>query len=583
MSSGSNQPDEAAQPTQGAEEAAGETTGETVDDAKPPDKTATDRAVRTPGSAPDTGLSAIRQEIRPLLEDPKYDLLDEYWLQQPFSYAAIFRNTETEKQLYHVIEPELSEAESTLYQYLIHALEDQLLYRTDLSRTDDAEEVLEQEVRSEINDHPGLNPQPGEIAKVLYYLRRDLVGYERIHPFMYDSELEEISCNGAGEDNPIYVYHRDHDDLVTNIYFEEPEAGVKGDNELRAFVQKLAQRSGEDISTANPATGTALPDGSRIQLTLEEISPDGPTFTIRKFQEEPFTPIDLIQSGTFTAEQLAYLWVLVENGYSGLVSGGTGAGKTTTLNAIGLFIPPGQKVVTIEDTREVKLPQENSLSLLTREPQVNDDSVGIDMFDLLKSSLRMRPEYLVVGEVRGAEAKNLFQAMNTGHVSMATIHADSMVSALSRLENDPMNIPKNLISELGFVTIQTAVPTDDGDTIRRSKSVIELTGYDSEADKLHYKKTWEWDPDRDAIVNESTSELFKELRDEGVEPDTARRERQRVLEYLADNGITDYRPVTKIIRAYQRAPEVVLAQIDQGKIDFDRLDALEEQGVAADE
>jgi len=132
MSSGSNQPDEGTQLTQGAEETAGETTGETVDEAKPPDKTATDRAVRTPDSAPDTGLSAIRQEIGPLLEDPKYDLLDEYWLQQPFSYAAIFRNTETEKQLYHVIEPELSEAESTLYQYLIHALKDQLLYRTDL-------------------------------------------------------------------------------------------------------------------------------------------------------------------------------------------------------------------------------------------------------------------------------------------------------------------------------------------------------------------------------------------------------------------------------------------------------------------
>jgi len=578
MSSGRNQSEEAAQPTQEGEE----TVGETASEGGPPAETATNRAVRAPDSTPDTGLSAIRQEIKPLLEDPKYNLLDEYWLQQPFSYAAIFRNIETEKQLYHVIEPKLSEAESNLYQYLTHALKDQLLYRTDLSRTDDAEDVLEQEVRDEVDDHPALNPQPGEMAKVLYYLRRDLVGYERIHPFMYDPDLEEISCNGAGVDNPIYVYHRDHDDLVTNIHFEEAEEGIEGDNELRAFVQKLAQRSGEDISTANPATGTALPDGSRIQLTLEEISPDGPTFTIRKFQEEPFTPIDLIQSGTFTAEQLAYLWVLVENGYSGLVSGGTGAGKTTTLNAIGLFIPPGQKVITIEDTREVKLPQENSVSLLTREPQVDDDAAGIDMFDLLRSSLRMRPEYLIVGEVRGAEAKNLFQAMNTGHVSMATIHADSMRSALSRLENDPMNIPKNLISELGFVTIQTAVPEDDGDTIRRSKSIIELTGYDSEADELHYKTTWAWGADQDMMIDESTSELFRELRDEGVDPDNARVERQRVLEYLADNGITGYHPVTTIIRAFQRAPEVVLGQIDQGEIDFDRLDALDEQGVTDD-
>jgi flagellar protein FlaI len=399
---------------------------------------------------------------------------------------------------------------------------------------------------------------------------------------MHDAGLEEISCNGAGEDKPVYVYHRDYDDLVTNVYFDEPEQGVEGDNELRAFVQKLAQRSGEDISTANPMTGTALPDGSRIQLTLEEVSPDGPSFTIRKFQEEPFTPIDLIQSGTFTAAQLAYLWVLVENGYSGLVSGGTGAGKTTTLNAIGLFIPPGQKVITIEDTREVKLPQENSVALLTREPQVDDDSAGIDMFNLLKSSLRMRPEYLIVGEVRGVEAKNLFQAMNTGHISMATIHADSMRSALSRLENDPMNIPKNLISELGFVTIQTAVP-DEGDTLRRSKSLIELTGYDSEADELHYQTTWRWDADRDMMVDESRSTLFKELRDEGIDPDSARRRRQRVLEHLAENDITGYQQVTTIIRAFQRAPEVVLEQIDQGEIDLSKLDALEKQGVSGDE
>jgi flagellar protein FlaI len=579
MSSGRNQSEKAGHSVQEGEETVGETAHE---EGGPPAETATNHAVQAPDSTPDSGLSTIRQEIKPLLEDPKYNLLDEYWLEQPFSYAAIFRNVETEKQLYHVIEPKLSEAESELYQYLTHALKDQLLYRTDLSQTDDAEDVLEQEVRDEIDDHPALNPQPGEIAKVLYYLRRDLVGYERVHPFMYDPELEEISCNGAGIDNPIYVYHRDHDDLVTNIHFKEAEEGIEGDNELRAFVQKLAQRSGEDISTANPATGTALPDGSRIQLTLEEISPEGPTFTIRKFQEEPFTPIDLIQSGTFTAEQLAYLWVLVENGYSGLVSGGTGAGKTTTLNAIGLFIPPGQKVITIEDTREVKLPQENSVSLLTREPQVDDDVAGINMFDLLKSSLRMRPEYLIVGEVRGAEAKNLFQAMNTGHVSMATIHADSMRSALSRLENDPMNIPKNLISELGFVTIQTAVPEDDGDTIRRSKSIIEVTGYDSEADELHYKKTWTWGADKDMMIDESSSELFKKLRDEGVDPENARLERQRVLEYLADNGITGYHPVTTIIRAFQRAPEVVLAQIDQGEINFDRLDALEEQGLTDD-
>lgn len=571
MSSGHNQPDDTPQSTRETADTASEQATQTDST-----ETTAERAIQTPEAAPNSKLSAIRQEIEPLLEDPRFDCLDEYWLEQPFSYAGIFRNIETEKQLYHVVEPQLSEAESQLYQYLSHALKDQLLYRTDLSRTDDPEEKLEQQVRTEIDNQPSLNPQPGETAKVLYYLRRDLIGYERIHPFMHDPNLEEISCNGAGQANPVYVYHRDHDDLVTNICFEEPEAGFEGDDELRGFVQKLAQRSGEDISTANPMTGTALPDGSRTQLTLDEVSPNGPTFTIRKFQEEPFTPVDLIQSGTLTARQLAYLWTLVENGESGLVSGGTGAGKTTTLNALGLFIPPGQKAITIEDTREVKLPQENSVALLTRAPQVGNDSAGIDMFNLLRSSLRMRPEYLIVGEVRGAEAKNLFQAMNTGHISMATIHADSIDSVLSRLDNDPMNIPKNLISELGFATIQTAAP-DDGDTIRRAKSIVELTGYDSEADELQYQTTWSWDASRDQMVDESASRLFAELREEGVDPDAERRRRERVLSHLSENDITGYQEVTKIIRAFQRAPEIVLAQVDDGEIDFTQLDSLDEQ------
>jgi len=574
MSSGRNQPEERPTPPR-------ETTDESGEDPDE-DHNELEATVQGPGTAPESGLSAIRQEIAPLLNDPDYEKLDEYWLEDPFSYAAIFRNTRTEKQIYRIVEPELSEGEAQLYQYLSHALKDKLLYRTDLSRTDDPGAVLEQRVRSEIESHPSLNPQPGEVEKVTYYLRRDLVGYERIHPLMFDPELEEISCNGAGEDKPIYVYHREYNDLVTNVYFEEPELGLEGDNELRLFVQKLAQRSGEDISTANPATGTALPDGSRIQLTLEEISPDGPTFTIRKFQQDPFTPVDLIQSGTFTPAQLAYLWVLVENGYSGLVSGGTGAGKTTTLNAIGLFIPPGQKVITIEDTREVKLPQENSVSLLTREPQVDDDAAGVDMFDLLKDSLRMRPEYLIVGEVRGSEAYNLFQALNTGHISLATIHADSMMSVLSRLENKPMNIPKNLISELGFVTIQTAI-NDDGDTFRRSKTIVELTGLDAETQEIHFQPTWEWDPDTDSMSKAARSELFRELRNEGIDADAAHQRRQQVLEYLAANDINDYRPVTKIIRAFQRAPEVVLEQVDRGEIDFEQLDALEKQGAVSDE
>jgi len=513
--------------------------------------------------------SELRHDIGPLLDSETFRLEEEYWLQEYQSAAAIFTNSSTGEQIYHVMEPDLMEDEYLLYKTLEDRLREKILLRESTADRDALSDVLRERVQ-EIIGQLREDPPAESVEKLTYYLQRNLIGHGRIQPLMQDPKLEEISCNGPG-DKPLFVFHQEYNNAETNIRFNHEE--------LRPFVRKLAQRSGKDISTANPTQGTTLTDGSRVQLTLEEVSPGGETFTIRKFRDDPFTPVDLISYGTFSAEQLAYLWYLVENETSGIVAGGTGAGKTTSLNAMALFINPGEKVVTIEDTREVKIPQKNYVSTLTREGFTTQGDEDIDMFDLLVDSLRMRPEYLIVGEVRDEEAYNLFQAMNTGHTSYATLHADSMHTVLSRLQSKPMNIPKNLIAELGFTTVQTTAEVD-GEDVRRCQAIYEIIDLDTTADEIKYNPLFEWDPTTDTMRGDiGKSRLIEDLRRAGKNPDTEIEQRKRVLEYLVANDITDYEPVTSIVRAFMRAPETVLEQVDAEYIDLEELSSLENRSM----
>lgn len=524
------------------------------------------------GGNPNEDLySGLRRDIAPLVESETFRQEEEYWLQEYQSAASIFTNVNTGEQIYHVLEPDLDEFEHLLYRKLEDRLRQKLLLRESAAEEDDLSEALRRRI-GETVDKLSLNPAEESIQKVTYYLQRNLVGHGRIQPLMQDPKLEEISCNGPGE-KPLFVYHQDYDNVETNIRFDE--------GELRPYVRKLAQRSGKDISTANPTQGTTLSDGSRIQMTLEEVSPEGETFTIRKFRDTPFTPVDLIKYQTFSAEQMAYLWYITEHGVSGLFTGGTGAGKTTSLNAVSLFIEPGKKIITIEDTREVKVPQKNYVSTLTREGFTEGGESDVAMYDLLVSSLRMRPEYLIVGEVRGDEAYNLFQAMNTGHTSLSTLHADSMQTVLSRLQSQPMDIPKALIAELGFVTIQTTAKVD-GEMVRRNQGIYEVLGHDTEQDQITYRPVFEWDQKEDKMEQTSESSILKELKEEGRSPVEAVNERKKVLDYLVQNDITDYDPVTSIVRSYMRSPEAVLRQVEADRIDLEELASLENQTIYED-
>lgn len=321
-----------------------------------------------------------------------------------------------------------------------------------------------------------------------YYLVRDRVGLGFLEPFIRDPWLEDITCKGVGF---VYVFHKIFGPLETNIEFKTEE-------ELDLFVLKLAERVGKPISHARPIVDATLPDGSRINIVYgHDVSLHGSNFTIRKFSKVPISITQLIAWNTLSSKIAAYLWILLNSNMSGFICGETASGKTTTLNAIEAFIPPTYKVVSIEDTAEVQVPHPNWVRELTRDTGTKESS--ITMFDLLRAALRQRPNYIIVGEIRGVEASIAFQAMQTGHPVLSTFHAATVERVVQRLTGDPINIPKSFMDNLNFVLIQSAV-WRGGVMVRRVLSVNEIIGYDPRADAIIYVPVFVWDPIKDVFT-----------------------------------------------------------------------------------
>ncbi|KYK21189.1 hypothetical protein AYK21_05125 [Thermoplasmatales archaeon SG8-52-2] len=270
--------------------------------------------------------------------------------------------------------------------------------------------------------------------KIFYHIFKEFLGYGKIDIIMEDEGIEDISCDGYHV--PVFIYHKKFDEISTNVKFED-------EFELDSFVIRLAQICGKQISIYSPIVDGKLPDGSRLQTTLAKTVTKPSTFTIRKFKENPLTPVDLLGFKSMSLDMVAYFWFAIENGASILFCGGTASGKTTALNALSLFIPSTHKIVSIEDTREVSLPHSNWIAGTTRQGfSASDEKTGkdIDMFDLIRAALRQRPKVIIVGEVRGKEAYSLFQAMATGHTSYATVHASDIHTLIQRLENPPISL-----------------------------------------------------------------------------------------------------------------------------------------------
>ncbi|MFO8114724.1 MAG: type II/IV secretion system ATPase subunit [Halorubrum sp.] len=490
--------------------------------------------------------------------------VDRYWVNAPYAYVVITYDDEESEHRYYAVEPDLDEFERDLLDRVVDDIRDPLLYREGSGKTD--EETLREELKGLLEGY-GVDAGMATFHALAYYLYRDFRGYGKVDPLLNDRHIEDVSCDGY--DLPIFVYHDDYTDIETNVSF------AKG--ELDNYVIRLAQQSGRHVSVGDPIVETTLPDGSRAELALgEEVTPRGSAFTIRQYAEDPFTPIDLVEYGTFSVEQMAYFWLCIEHNKSLIFAGGTASGKTTSMNAVSMFVPPRAKVLTIEDTRELSLYHDNWLSSVTRERRY--EGADIDMYDLLRSALRHRPEYIVVGEVRGDEAITLFQAMNTGHTTFSTMHADSIETVINRLENEPINVPRAMVQSLDMLAIQTLTRSGD-QRVRRAKTIGEIGGIDRRTGELDYSSAFDWDAEADEFRRNDSS-LMAEIADERgwsrAELLREVRRRERFLELLRDLGITDYRAFTALVNEYYADPERVMDRLEERAADADGVAASDE-------
>jgi len=550
-------------------------------------------------------------------EKPHLQELERYWVNKPFAFVVIYRHVAQQEYRYYLVEPALSETERALVEFFGDKLKlsiDYATVSTDASPSDRAAVVRDETIRlmHRYNLLPGdtlgseiettserlkewlistlrkraekqargddavdpvpveRDPETGErqsladeqVETLVYYLVRNFIRYDRIDGLKHDVNVEDISCDGYNE--PVFVYHSSYGQLLTNVTF--------GEAELDEFVIKLAQRARKGISKRQPNVDATLMDGSRAQLTLgREVSDRGTNFTIRQFREVPFTPVDLIAWETYSLEQMVYLWLAIESGKSMVIAGGTASGKTTTLNALSLFIPSDTKLVSIEDTRELLMPQRNWVPTTTRESFQEDDGSAIDEFDLLEDALRKRPDYIIMGEVRGEEGRTLFQAMNTGHTVCTTFHANSPKEVIRRFTEDPINVASSMFSAVDIVANQVSTKVD-GERVRRATGLVEIDEYDAEADEFVIDRTYGWDSIDDEVRSNvtDTSDLMEQVRlDNGWTPEEFEREwrqREALLAYLIREGIDTYAGVAATIQAYMHSPELTMSLVSQDEL-----------------
>jgi archaeal flagellar protein FlaI len=482
-----------------------------------------------------------------------YDEVDQYWVERGHSLVIIAHNRRSNQKEYLLFEPSLSDFEYELLERLHEDLRDVLILSSEEIRKD-RRRILLEKMQALLDDY-GLELESSTLFKLQYFLIRNFIGWSRIDPLMKDPMLEDISCDG--NKIPLFLYHRKYRNIKTNIAFESEV--------LHSLAITLAQRSGKHISTGSPMIDATLPDGSRLQLTLgTEVTTRGTSFTIRKFREEPFSPVELIDNGTFNAEALVYFWMAIENNKSLLFIGGTASGKTTSLNAVSLFIPPVAKVVSIEDTREITLHHDNWIASVTREAMTEGGS-AISMFDLLRAAMRQRPEFILVGEVRGVEAQTLFQAMNTGHTTFSTMHAGSVDAAIHRLESEPLNVPRNMMQALNIICVQGLI-YHGTERVRRVQEVVEIAGIDPSTGNLRVNNVFVYDPVRDVFSYTGRSQVYADITEKrGWTREQLENEivlRISILNAMRKQSIMDYISVASLFHAYHIDAKSVLSHID---------------------
>ena len=484
-----------------------------------------------------------------------------YPLIPPYSFAHIFWDATNKELVYFVEEPGLNPEEKRILDLLEDGIRE--LVNISFLAVKDGDTVikyLEKNIRVLLKELK-IEITNDSYQKIMYYIYRDFVGLGKIEPFLCDYFIEDIECNGVNF--PIYIIHRKYRNLRTNIIYENAD-------KLATFVERLAQKCGHYISYATPLLDGALPDGSRVNATFtEDITSRGPSFTIRKFTQKPWPPTKLMQLNTVSPQMLAYLWILIEYEANIMIIGGTASGKTTFLNALAYFIPPQARVVSIEDTRELNLQHSNWLPSVAREGVGLTNLVGqkygdVSLFDLLRESFRQRPDYVIVGEVRGKEAYVLFQGMSSGHPSLGTMHANSVDTLLRRLETAPINLSPSLVEILDVVCVMTQTKIK-GIEVRKLREINEIISVkEGQGAQIHTPFTW--DPITDSFKFNKQSYVFNKFYlHQGISPEELMKElnlRTKLLITLYQRGVFDFIEFRNIINEYYKDPATILRRFN---------------------
>ncbi|MCL7402496.1 MAG: type II/IV secretion system ATPase subunit [Thaumarchaeota archaeon] len=487
-----------------------------------------------------------------------------------------------ERPLYIVIQPAVDERIYKIIDLVEEILISQIDENIEFNTPEEHEEALRNILKRIIKIDWGLKTGEFKIDKksdskkiyvnnetyrsLEYQLIMDKVYLGILEPFIRDEYIEDISCDGVG---PIFVEHKIFGSCESNILF-------KNEYELDNFARRLSERTGRPATFRNPIVDASLPDGSRINIVFgKDLSMRGTNFTIRKFSDKPLSIVQIIKYGGISALGAAYLWILLENNMSIWFCGEAASGKTTLLRAVCVFINPHYKIISIEDTPEIIVPHDNWVREVTRQSEAGGSS--IELFDLLKAALRQRPNYIIVGEIRGKEASVAFQAMQTGAPVLATFHAGSVEKLIQRLTGSPIEIPKTYIDILNAVVIQSSVRIPStGKIERRVLSINEIVGYDPGDNRFDYIELFSWQPNLDSheFRGEGSSHLLENRI--AVMKGISRRDlrkiyvdlemRAELLSTLARLNVTDYFHVWRVIKyTYNTSVEEALKQISLGE------------------
>ncbi len=486
-------------------------------------------------------------------------------------FIHLFKTADMEGVEYKAIEPELTDDEKIkrdqIKKLIVKRVVDKQSVVSDVDLrnvlTDVMDEITEIDERAEKAEVPEKAKRIKRKDKIKltsiqkhniqYYVLKELVGGGPIECFMRDPYIEDIHLI-SGEN--IHLIHKVFEMIKTNVVIPKKEAP--------AFLKLLSEKMGAPVSEGRPIVDGVLPDGSRSNIIYSPaISIKGPSMTIRRFTEVPISVTQLIDWGTLSSGVAAYLWLCLQYGRSFFLCGGTACGKTTTMNSIVPFIPPEKKIYTAESTPELQVPHTVWQRLLTKTSGPKEGQV--DLFDLLKAALRSRPDYIIPGEVRGAEGNIVFQAMQTGHPCMTTFHAGNVTKVIQRFTGDPINVPKTFMDNLDFVVIQLAVERD-GKMLRRVTSIDEIEGYNREVDGIMARKAFEWKPETDKhffTANKNSFILEEKIAKNAGYADTAEiydeyELRKTILERMVEERILDYFETVECIWSYFRGGEEAL-------------------------